>query len=415
MKTRDRVLLAVGAALALASECNAFQSDVHYGTTFAIAVATGWTWDQASVIAGANQSTDENIDTRPSIQISERSSSDPAQSHELEVNEQLLAQVLGRIAATAQYPPGLSLQDFYFHCFSRNKDAVRRRNQDVVERLNFLATDSARAIDASRRDGTEISRMRALVSIGVYLHCQQDSWAHSGYGGEPLGHVKHGTVPDNPAHDPELTTSALRESEQQLIAFRERFAPSTSRTLTESARRELLAGLAHPAARAMSDFERATCNTSLTEYWIRRTLVRSGRISEARDNLRDTMIEPRTIAVGKPGGWRLDPATGKFVPRIALNIPRERKEVPSLTEPASMFVAFLTSVRCDQVFSSVYADDPHVAARDRAEACVHTAQPCPALPFPRAVLPPAKYPVLVPAIGGVDAVVNDKGTLKTLN
>ena len=210
MKTRDRVLLAVGAVLALASECNAFQSDVHYGTTFAIAVATGWTWDQASVIAGANQSTDENIDTRPSIQISERSSSDPAQSHELEVNEQLLAQVLGRIAATAQYPPGLSLQDFYFHCFSRNKDAVRRRNQDVVERLNFLATDSARAIDAWRRDGSQISRMRALVSIGVYLHCQQDSWAHSGYGGEPLGHVKHGTAPDNPAHDPKLTTSALR-------------------------------------------------------------------------------------------------------------------------------------------------------------------------------------------------------------
>jgi len=293
---------------------------------------------------------------------------------------------------------------------------VRRRNQDVLGRLNFLATASARAIDAWRRDGTQISRMRALVSIGVYLHCQQDSWAHSGYGGEPLGHVKHGTAPDNPAHDPELTTSALRESEEQLIAFRERFAPTTSRTLTESARREMLGGLIHPAARAMSDAERGTCNTSLTEYWIRRTLARSGRIDEARDNLRDTMIEPRTIAVGKPGSWRLDPATGKFAPRIALNIPGGRKqELPSLTDPASIFVEFLPSLRCDQVFNSVYADNPHVAARDRAEACVHTAQPCPALPFPRAILPPAKYPVLIPDIGGVDAVVDDKGALKTLN
>ena len=76
MKARDRVLLVAAAVLALsASECNAFQSDVHYGATFAIAVATGWSWDQAGLIAGANQATDENIDTRPSIQISEASSS----------------------------------------------------------------------------------------------------------------------------------------------------------------------------------------------------------------------------------------------------------------------------------------------------------------------------------------------------
>ena len=44
----------------------------------------------------------------------------------------------------------------------------------------------------------------ALIAIGIYLPCLQDSWSHSGYGAEPLGHVKDGTDPDNPAKNAEM-------------------------------------------------------------------------------------------------------------------------------------------------------------------------------------------------------------------
>lgn len=76
---------------------------------------------------------------------------------------------------------------------------------------------------------------------------------------------------------------------------------------------------------------------------------------------------------------------------------------------------FLPSLRCDWVFSGVYTDNPQVAARDRGEACLHTAQPCPPLPLQRVVLPAALYPVLVPSFGVRDPLVDDKGKLRTLD
>ena len=120
----------------------------------------------------------------------------------------------------------------------------------------------------------------------------------------------------------------------------------------------------------MDDSERVTCNTSLTEYWLRRMLTQSVRINELPDKLtqlQDTLIAPRTIAVGRPGGWPVDPSTGRFVPRFNLAAPGERKlELATPANPAPLFVEFLTSMCCDLVFSSVYVDDPHVAARNGA-------------------------------------------------
>jgi hypothetical protein len=399
----------------LASDARAFQSDVHYQATFAIALASGWSWDDARLIAGANQGVDENIDTRPSILISERSVSDPPQTTRLEVN---LWQTLGALAARTKYPPGLSLQDFAFHCFRRTKDAPARRNRDVDERLALLERDVLRAVDAWREQRTTANRARALVAVGIYLHCQQDSWSHSGYGGEPLGHVKDGTRPDHPANDAELTTRALRESEQKLLAFRERLARKASRPIPDAARSELLASLTNPTARETDDSERITCNTSLTEYWLRRSLARSGRLDDVPDKQKlqqDTIIAPRTVAVGNPGGWQIDPATGAAVPRFDIREPGARKpELATPMNPAPAIVEFLVSGRCDRVFTSAYAAEPHAAARNRGEACLLTAQPCPPLPFPRVVLPPPIYPALLPDISIRDPV-NEKGTLRTLN
>lgn len=401
--------------LLVAVETHAFQSDVHYHATFAIALATGWSWEDSSLIAGTDQGVDENIDTRPSILISERSATDPPQTSRIELN---LWQTLGALAASTKYPPGLSLQDFVFHCFSRSKDVPLRRNRDVDERLRALEADVVRALDIWRQQRTPPSRIRALVAVGTYLHCQQDSWSHSGYGGEPLGHVKDGTLPDNPANNPELTMRALRESEDKLTAFRERLARNTARSIPDAARRELLAGLTHRAAREMGDAERVTCNGSLTEYWLRRLLTRSGRLDDVPDkprSLQDTTIAPRIDAVGRPGDWQVDPATGAAVPRLNRPAPGERRpELPTPMNPAPIIVEFLVSGRCDRVFTSVYADDPHADARNRGQACLLNAQPCPPLPFPRVVLPAPVYPALLPDISIRDPV-DEKGGLRALN
>jgi hypothetical protein len=88
--------------------------------------------------------------------------------------------------------------------------------------------------------------------------------------------------------------------------------------------------------------------------------------------------------------------------------------IPRPADDPPLFVELLTSMHCDLVFGSVYVDDPHVAARNRGDACLLTSQPCPPLPFPRVILPAALYPVLLPNINVRDPV-DDKGKLRTLN
>ena len=38
----------------------AYERDIHYSATFAIAVAVGWKWEEAQIIASADQGVDEN-------------------------------------------------------------------------------------------------------------------------------------------------------------------------------------------------------------------------------------------------------------------------------------------------------------------------------------------------------------------
>src|SRR5579859_3689471 len=41
----------------------AYESDMHYDATFALAVTSGWSWDDSRVIASADQGVDENKET----------------------------------------------------------------------------------------------------------------------------------------------------------------------------------------------------------------------------------------------------------------------------------------------------------------------------------------------------------------
>jgi hypothetical protein len=82
--------------------------------------------------------------------------------------------------------------------------------------LKALDDEAARTIDLAWQRPTKGNDVRALIAIGVYLHCLQDSWSHSGYGAEPLGHVKDGTDPDNPAKNAEMARRALDDTRERL-------------------------------------------------------------------------------------------------------------------------------------------------------------------------------------------------------
>ena len=87
-------------------------------------------------------------------------------------------------------------KNIVFHCFSSSDDDEASnaydRNQDVKERLQQV---EGKVNDRIDRRKSLADRGRALIAMGVYLHCLADSWSHSGYGGEWDGHTKSREIP----------------------------------------------------------------------------------------------------------------------------------------------------------------------------------------------------------------------------
>src|SRR5262249_42867832 len=146
----------------------AYNEDVHYGATFVLALAVGMDWDQARTIASADQEVDQNIFTKPTEYAAVSSPIRPREP---------IAKIFGPLSL------GLSLQDYVFHCFSPVQDVRGQPNAMVIENLGRLEKRANDLIETSKASNDLRDRFRALVAIGIYLHCQQDSWAHSGYGG----------------------------------------------------------------------------------------------------------------------------------------------------------------------------------------------------------------------------------------
>jgi hypothetical protein len=46
-----------------------YEIDIHHAATFAIALAVGFDWDEANLVANANQAVDENTETWPSESV----------------------------------------------------------------------------------------------------------------------------------------------------------------------------------------------------------------------------------------------------------------------------------------------------------------------------------------------------------
>ena len=228
----------------------AAEEHFHYYVTFVVALAVGWSWEEARLIASADLAVDRNEETIASLEITGRS--------------RLLH---------------VSPKSFRFHCFSTTDDrrAARNhaRNPDVLENLSSLETRAYAAIDQARQSQSSSEIAQALVAIGVYLHCQQDSWFHSGFGGQWDGHALESLFamilrmpdPDQAAARPAKTERALDEMREKLISFHKRWGGS-SNAITLSDLRRFTKLLTHSLTTKMTKRERAACTHYLAGRWL---------------------------------------------------------------------------------------------------------------------------------------------------
>jgi len=250
--------LIVSCSIVDTREATAFEKDIHFDVTFALALASAWRWNEALVIASADQGIDENAETRPSFNVSDK------------VPETWLSGV-----------------DYAFHCFSPQKDARGERHPSVLHgALAKLKNKAESAIDQAKAPGAKKSdETRALLAIGVYLHCQQDSWAHSGFGGTRVGHALEninplGQSPDHPAVDAGITERAVGESVEHLSAFLQRWKAPPGASIDPDDLTLLVHSITDQASLGMSGPEREECNASRAQHWVYVVFTRTGRLHD---------------------------------------------------------------------------------------------------------------------------------------
>jgi len=293
--------VALAAIFASGRDTFGFHEDTHYSAIASIAIASGWPIQDAAWIANGDEAVDHSEDT-----------------------------VAGIEQNTIQKLPHLASKDRWFHCFSASDDtgaaAQSARNADVTKHLEELRSDARDAIDratTAARDGAadQIAKhTAALISIGVFLHCQQDSWSHSGYGGTSTGHLEDDAKfesPDNPARRPLMTRRAMTESLDELSAFQVRWLANKTaphdKTLDV-----LVAAMTHKDLQ--SKLEEGTlgraCYWETPFYWLFTELAATGRVG----SLPDTQAAPKSVCRGAYGSaFHADPY---FARRVVLEPPR---------------------------------------------------------------------------------------------
>lgn len=257
------------------STVNAAEKHFHYHITFLVALAAGWSWEEAQLIASADLAIDENEETTASLEMTGRS--------------QLLH---------------ISPKSLRFHCFSATDDrrASREhsRNPDVLENLASLEAQANTALDQARQNPHELTQ--ALVAIGVYLHCQQDSWFHSGFGGHWDGHALESFLamileipdPDHTAARPAKTERALDEMLEKLTSFRRRWGGPVN-AIAPSDLTDLKRLLTHPLTKKMTKRERAACSQRLAGHWLYKLLSTKDQLSLVPNvNIREDLAKLST-------------------------------------------------------------------------------------------------------------------------
>jgi hypothetical protein len=139
------------------SPARAYEADIHYSATYALARAAGWTQADALTIASANQAMDENADTVAALEAD--ATPDPS--------------FAGRVTSSLRQAE----KNLMFHCFSNTRGPAGQISADVRKVI------AGRFAVVPDRNENPRRNARRLIALGVALHCQQDAYSHAGFGG----------------------------------------------------------------------------------------------------------------------------------------------------------------------------------------------------------------------------------------
>jgi hypothetical protein len=307
--------------LAFPAPAFAYERDLHYYATFALAVAAGWRFADARVIASADQGVDENKETVAALETS--ASPIP------------LLQAVGALKGDLVHQ---AARNFDLHSFSR-----------VAGDANGFAKDvfASRLVCRQRLDewmkvnrNGEISRpvrTQLLIATGVYLHCHQDMGSHQGYGGTCgnwLGactaHVWD-SYTDRSARRTNPDHPIVKPAEPNFIGGLEGTALALVRVLQDSGQKwksidtvpkdrivKLADALRSGKIAALPDAERIACHRETVGAWLAEYLKTSSwardipagatrPIAEAKCRVRDFGGAARFVAIPEPAYPKLDP------------------------------------------------------------------------------------------------------------
>lgn len=252
------------------SKSYAFESDMHFDVTFELAVARGWEWDTAWELANVDISVDENVSTSPGV---------------------VPFSILARETGLDIIGPHQKLQNHLYHCFSQDDDTTNSErnelNSDVSASLgaweDIIKNKITRYRQLTDQPERRFASNNALASLGGYLHCLEDAWSHSGFGGTRMGHAFNSgnDNPDAPWKRPLKTSAAIRSTDATLFNFlklwgRESFA------LEEAELERLADALSHPYLKMLEEDNpeiRRLCDRLLAGVWVHQVLTRQHGLS----------------------------------------------------------------------------------------------------------------------------------------
>jgi len=314
-------LLLALAALGAAPPALAYERDVHYYASFALAVAVGWRFADARVIASADQGVDENKETVAALETS--ASIVP------------LVQAVGALKGDLVHQ---AARNFDLHGFSRAGGDAKDFAKDVLASRVVCRQRLDEWMKANR--GGEISRpvrTRLLVAAGVYLHCHQDIGAHQGYGatcgtwpGACTAHVWD-SYTDGAARRTNPDHPIVKPADPNLIGGFQGTAAALARILEDGGQKwksvdaipkdwivKLADALRSEKIAALSDAERIACHRETAGAWLVEYLKSSKwqrdvpgdalrPVSQAKCRVREFGGAKLYVAFPEPAYPKLDP------------------------------------------------------------------------------------------------------------
>ena len=273
-------------AMALAPGASAYEKDIHFSATLAIALAEGWSPADARIIASADQGLDENKSTVAALEFDVLSS---------------VPRMIDGEPYFVRGPIHQADKNFWLHCFSTVPDRLHQVDAGVMRTVggHWQGYEAALKEDASAMK-QPLPWVDSLVALGVSLHCLQDSQAHNNYGGRCpkdgrqsypgscYGHMKDSAMhqhrrlfrnasnPDHPAVRDEAdlysaldaTRDILLKARRKRVAYLSPPPAVPGPVLTAADMRHLTKLLTNPKTLNLSDADRIQCNHEVIAAWL---------------------------------------------------------------------------------------------------------------------------------------------------